>query len=141
MAVRCAMIRHRPAGDLAAVEVHDRGQIKPALISLNVGDVGEPDPVRRGRRTTALDSFLKCRSIRSRSLSRRKRAISAAWSAKGSVTCVVGRRDAAIGSRLAPICSTHAVTRNRPGEVPWPPIRSSGHTMQPDQPLAACSRP
>src|ERR1700726_2805433 len=42
------MIRHRPADDLAAVQVHDRGQIKPALIGLDVGDVGEPDPVRRG---------------------------------------------------------------------------------------------
>src|SRR4249919_1736985 len=42
------MIRHRPADDLAAVEVHDCGQIEPSLIGLDVGDVGEPDPVRRG---------------------------------------------------------------------------------------------
>jgi hypothetical protein len=42
------MTRHRPADDLAAVEVHDRGQIKPTLISLDVGDVGEPDLVPRG---------------------------------------------------------------------------------------------
>src|SRR4029077_5083981 len=48
------MIRHRPADDLAAVEVHDRGQIKPALISLDVGDVGEPDPVWRGGDEVAL---------------------------------------------------------------------------------------
>jgi hypothetical protein len=28
------MIRHRPADDPAAVKIHDRGQIKPALLSL-----------------------------------------------------------------------------------------------------------
>src|ERR1700758_3280837 len=43
------MIRHRPTDDLSAVEIHHCGQIKPALIGLNVGDVGEPDLVRRGR--------------------------------------------------------------------------------------------
>src|SRR5271170_636891 len=42
------MICHRPADDLAAVEVHDRGQIEPALIGLDVGDVSEPDAVGRG---------------------------------------------------------------------------------------------
>jgi hypothetical protein len=45
--------------------------------------------------------------MRSRSFSRCKRAISAAWSADGSVACVVGRRDAAVGSSPAPRCSTH----------------------------------
>src|SRR4051794_15117790 len=40
------MTLHRPAGDLAAVQVHDRSQIEPSLIGLDVGDVGEPDPVR-----------------------------------------------------------------------------------------------
>src|SRR3977135_117728 len=57
------MIRHRPAGDLAAVEVHDRGQIKPALISLDVGDVGEPDSVRRGSDEVALDQVRGDREI------------------------------------------------------------------------------
>ena len=42
------MIRHRPADDLAAVQVHDAGQIEPALIGLDIGDVSEPDLVRRG---------------------------------------------------------------------------------------------
>src|ERR1700731_4340388 len=42
------MIAHRPADDLAAVQVHDGGQIEPALIGLDVGDIGEPDSVRRG---------------------------------------------------------------------------------------------
>src|SRR5258708_25259425 len=41
------MIRHRPADDPAAVQIHDGGQIEPALIGLDVGDIGEPDPVRR----------------------------------------------------------------------------------------------
>src|SRR6266852_2685362 len=227
------MIRHRPADDLAAVEVHDRGQIKPALIGLDVGDVGEPDPVRcggdevaleqvrgdrevvtavggahpswprhdgpdavtahqsfdaaaahpaalslqfgmdaraaiasagvavnpldvvaevtigggslalrtrapgiiAGRRDPehvahdrhriigtalfdeaeshfgtpakiAIDFFKMSRSMPSRSFSLCKRAISAAWSADGSVACVVGLRAAAVGSRPAPRCST-----------------------------------
>src|ERR1700757_2558621 len=34
-----------------------------------------------------------------------------------------------------------AAAPNRADQVPWPPIRSSGHSMRPDQPLAACSRP
>ena len=49
------MIPHRPADDLAAVEVHDRSQKKPALISLDVGDVGEPDLARRGSDEIALE--------------------------------------------------------------------------------------
>src|SRR5450755_3902360 len=228
------MICHRPADDPAAVKVHDGGQIEPPLIGLDVGDVGEPDPVRRGggevaveqvrcdrevvaavggphptwprhdganavmahqsldaatahpaalslqldmdaraaiasadvamdpldvvdeltiggrspalrprapgiiagRRypehlaqdprwvisaaifdeakshfgtpaKIAIDFFKMSRSMRSRSFSRCKRAISAAWSADGSVACVVGRRDAAVGSSPAPRCSTH----------------------------------
>src|ERR1700733_8040788 len=57
------MIRRRPADDLAAVEVHDRGQIKPALISLDVGDVGEPDPVRRGGDEVALEQVRGDREV------------------------------------------------------------------------------
>src|SRR6266567_1091262 len=228
------MIAHRPADDLSAVQIHHGGQIEPALIGLDVGDVGEPNPVRRGgyevaleqirgnrevvtavggaypswprhdgpdtvaahqsldattarpaalspqlgmnaraaiaaigvamdpldvvdevsigggslalrarspgiiagRRDAehvahdrhrivgaaifdkaeshfgtpakiAIDFFKMSRSMRSRSFSRCKRAISAAWSADGSVACVVGRRAAAVGSsRAAPRCST-----------------------------------
>jgi hypothetical protein len=51
----------------------------------------------------AIDLFKMSRSMRSRSFSRCKRAISAAWSADGSLACVVGRRDAAVGSHLAPL--------------------------------------
>src|SRR5215471_19865853 len=47
----------------------------------------------------AIDFFKMSRSMRSRSFSRCKRAISAAWSADGGVACVVGRRVAAVGSR------------------------------------------
>src|SRR5207244_1202826 len=42
------MLFQRPADDPAAAEVHDGGQIEPSLIGLDVGDIGEPDPVRRG---------------------------------------------------------------------------------------------
>ena len=40
---------HRPADDPAVVGVQDRDQIEPALLGLDVGDVGEPDliPARR----------------------------------------------------------------------------------------------
>src|SRR5882757_3732446 len=31
--------------------------------------------------------------------------------------------------------------RNRAGQVPWPPSRSSGRSKPPDRPLAVCSRP
>src|SRR5205814_9574703 len=62
--------------------------------------------------------FKMSRSMRSRSFSRCKRAISAAWSADGSVACVVGRRAAAVGSRLAPRCSTHR--RNPASRRPSP---------------------
>src|SRR6202453_4046997 len=48
-----------------------------------------------------MDVFKISRSMRSRSFSRCKRAISAGWSADGSVAGVVGLRDAAIRSRLA----------------------------------------
>src|ERR1700726_1928283 len=57
------MIRHRPADDLAAVEVHDRGQIEPSLIGLDVGDVGEPDPVRRGGDEVALEQVRGDREV------------------------------------------------------------------------------
>src|SRR5467141_2675566 len=57
------MIRHLPADDLAAVEVQDRGQIEPALISLDVGDVGEPDPVRRGGGEVAVEQVRGDREV------------------------------------------------------------------------------
>src|ERR1700758_2382596 len=245
------MIRHRPADDLAAIKVHDRGQIEPALLGLDVSDVGEPDLVRSsgdevalekirgdreivtavggphpswlrhdgpdamaahqsldataaapaamspqlgmdaraaiaaigvavnppdvvdeltigcgslalrarapgiiaGRRDTehaahdhhrivgaaifdeaeshfgtpakiAMDFFKISRSMRSRSFSRCKRTISAAWSADGSVACVVGRRVAAVGSSRAPRCSTHrrSTESRRPSSLATDPI-------------------
>jgi len=41
------MIAHRPADDPATMQVHDGGEVEPSLIGLDVGDVGEPDLVRR----------------------------------------------------------------------------------------------
>src|SRR5258705_7703343 len=61
----------------------------------------------------AIDFFKMSRSIRSRSFSRCKRAISAAWSADGSVACVVGRRAAAVGSRPAPPPQFHPAPQHR----------------------------
>jgi hypothetical protein len=55
----------------------------------------------------AIDFFKMSFSIRNRSFSCRNRAISAAWSADGSAACVVGRREAAVGSCLIPAFSTH----------------------------------
>src|SRR6266699_3369401 len=57
------MICHRPADDFAAVEIHDGGQIKPALIGLDVGDAGEPDPVRRGSDEDALEQVRGDREV------------------------------------------------------------------------------
>ena len=90
---------------------------------------------------TAID-FLKCHApMRSRSFSRCKRAISAAWSAEGSVACVVACRAAAVGSRLDPRCSTQRrnTESRRPSSLAT--VRSSSHSMLQGQPLAACSRP
>src|SRR3954466_4915416 len=39
------VIRHRPADDLARGQVLDRGQVQPALVRRQVGDVGQPDRV------------------------------------------------------------------------------------------------
>src|SRR5882724_3503376 len=57
------MILHRPADDPAAVQVHDGGQIQPSLIGLDVGDVGEPDPVRRSGGKVALEQVWGDREI------------------------------------------------------------------------------
>src|SRR6266702_8007658 len=57
------MIRHRPADDLSAVEVEDRCQIEPALIGLDVCDIGEPDPVRRGSDEVAVEHVRGNREI------------------------------------------------------------------------------
>jgi hypothetical protein len=88
----------------------------------------------------AIDFFKMSRSMRSRSFSRCRRAISAAWSADGSGACVVGRRAAAVGSRPAPRHSTQRrnTESRRPSSLP--PIRSSDRSKRPDRPLGACSR-
>src|SRR6202043_2251554 len=72
----------------------------------------------------AIDFFKMSRSMRNRSLSRCKRAISAAWSADGSVACVVGRRAAAVGSRPAPRSSTQrrSTESRRPSSLATDPI-------------------
>jgi len=57
------MIRHRPADDPAAVQIHDGGQIEPALIGLDVGDIGEPDPVRRSGAEVALEQVRSDREV------------------------------------------------------------------------------
>jgi hypothetical protein len=35
-------IRHRPADDLARVEIEQRRQIEPAFLGANVGDIADP---------------------------------------------------------------------------------------------------
>src|SRR5208283_5968848 len=66
----------------------------------------------------------------SRSFSRCRRAISAAWSADGSAACVMGRRSAAVGSCPTPRFSTHR--RNTESRRP-----SSFATDVTDRPLEA----
>src|SRR5450432_2991337 len=89
----------------------------------------------------AIDFFKMSRSMRSRSFSRCKRAISAAWSADGSVACVVGRQAAAVGSSPAPRSSTQRRKTESRRPSSWPPTRSSGRSKPPDRPLAAYNRP
>lgn len=55
------VIAHRPADDLAAEEVDDGRQIQPTLSSRNVGDIGEPDPVRRCGGKVAIDEVRRDR--------------------------------------------------------------------------------
>src|ERR1700710_3082501 len=57
------MVLHRPADDPAAVQVHDGCQIEPSLIGLDVGDVGEPDPVRRGGSEVAVEQVRGDRKV------------------------------------------------------------------------------
>src|SRR6516165_4251782 len=51
------MIRHRPAYNPAAVQIHDGGQIEPALIGLDVGDIGQPDLVRSSGDEVAVEQI------------------------------------------------------------------------------------
>jgi hypothetical protein len=76
------------------------------------------------------------RSMRSRSFSRCKRAISAASSTDGSVACVVRRRVAAVGSAGPLAAPPTAAARNRAGQAPSQQIRSRARSTLPDQPLA-----
>src|ERR1700730_1577793 len=57
------MTAHRQAVYFAAVQVHGGGQIEPALIGLDVGDVGEPDPVRRGDGEVPLEQVRRDREV------------------------------------------------------------------------------
>jgi len=41
------VVGHRPADDRARVGVLNRGQVQPALPRAQIGDVGEPQHVRR----------------------------------------------------------------------------------------------
>src|SRR5947208_681465 len=101
----------------------------PWLIGLDIGDVveaiidGAESPVRTTAKI-AIDFFKMSRSMRNRSFSRCRRAISAAWSAAGSVACVVGRRVAAVGSRPAPRSSTQRrnTDSRRPSSLATDPI-------------------
>jgi hypothetical protein len=49
------VVGDRPADDPAAVAVHHRGQIQPALPGAQIGDVSDPQPVRASGLKVALD--------------------------------------------------------------------------------------
>src|SRR3954468_4759073 len=57
------MIAHRPADDPPAVQVHDGGQIEPSLAGLDIGDIGEPDPVQRGGGEVAIEQIGRDRQV------------------------------------------------------------------------------
>jgi hypothetical protein len=98
-----SIVASRHDAEHAALDLHRivrASKISYASSGLTESHFGTPAKI-------VINFFRISRSRRSRSLSRCKRAISAAWSADGSVACVVGRCAAAIG-RLAPRCSTAA---------------------------------
>src|SRR5579864_7913394 len=51
------MVLHGPADDLATVEIHDSGQIEPALVGVDVGNVSEPDQVWCGGNEVPFDQI------------------------------------------------------------------------------------
>jgi hypothetical protein len=52
------VVLERPADDAAAEAVDDNGEVEPALPGAQVGDVGDPQPVRRRRLEVTLDEIL-----------------------------------------------------------------------------------
>lgn len=52
------MIAQGPTDDLARRQIKDRLQRQPALAGSDVGDIGQPDPVRRGRREALTEQVL-----------------------------------------------------------------------------------
>lgn len=48
------MIGRSPSDDLSAAEVHDNGQVEPALEGGHVSDVTDPDPIGLGGRSHLL---------------------------------------------------------------------------------------
>src|SRR5204863_2070863 len=57
------MIAHGPADDPTAVQVHDGGEVEPALIGLDVGDVGEPYLIWCGSGEAALQQVRGDRQV------------------------------------------------------------------------------
>jgi len=57
------MVAHRPAHDLAGRQVEHGGQIQLAFTGRDIGDVGEPDPVRRGCREALRQQVRRNRKI------------------------------------------------------------------------------
>ena len=153
MAVRRANGPPMPADDPAAVEVHDGGQIEPALIGLDISNICEPDPVRRGSHEVAIEQVRGDRKL--------VPAIGGPHPAgprhDGPDTVMAHQsldaaaaHPAALGLQLdvnarAPaqphVVPPSVATPNRAGQVLWPPTRSSGRSKPPDRPLAAYSRP
>jgi len=54
---------HGPADDLARVQIEDGGEVEPALVGADVGDVGHPLLVRRGRGEIAVDDVVGDRRV------------------------------------------------------------------------------
>jgi hypothetical protein len=127
------MIAHRPADDPAAVEVHDGGQVEPALVGFDVGDVSKPDPVR-GR----------CGKVAIEQIGRDRQVVPAVGGSHPAWPRHDGA-NAAVCSRPAPRSSTHrrgTESRNpsslaiepteRPLEATDPPLAVSETLAQPD---------
>src|SRR6266850_2323539 len=120
---RALAFRARAPGVVAGRRDAEHGAHDPHRI-VDAAILDEAESHVRTPAKIAIDFFKMSRSIRSRSFSRCRRAISAAWSADGSVACVVGRRAAAVGSRPAPRNSTQRrnTESRRPSSLATDPI-------------------
>jgi hypothetical protein len=58
------VLGHRPAHHATGEGIQDDGQVQPTLVGALLGDVGDSQPVRSGRREVAFDQVGSWRRVR-----------------------------------------------------------------------------